>query len=179
VSLSISPSYVKGWTPADAFRELYQNWYVQTFSAGQTLMNTERMPSSKDSMRTARASYHSWKTTAIFSQLLSPATPCRPAGERENRRALGFIRYDKKTGCITIVNACMQLPIDALTMGFSTKDAHASYEHLVRRHDDGLKLAALILSLDRYTVSIAASSCNWRFDMHADTASVSCTVAPS
>jgi hypothetical protein len=54
----------------------------------------------------------------------------------------------------------MQLPIDALTMGFSAKDAHASYEHLVRRHDDGLKLAALILSLDRYTVSIAASGCN-------------------
>ncbi|CEJ62732.1 hypothetical protein PMG11_11223 [Penicillium brasilianum] len=26
VSLGISPSYVKDWVPADAFRELYQNW---------------------------------------------------------------------------------------------------------------------------------------------------------
>ena len=77
--------------------------------------------------------------------------------ERENRRALGLIRYNKKTGCITIVNACMQLPIDALTMGFSTKDARAAHEHPVGRHGDGLKLAALILSRDRYTVSIAAS----------------------
>ncbi|CEJ61880.1 hypothetical protein PMG11_10396 [Penicillium brasilianum] len=73
----------------------------------------------------------------------------------------------------------MQLPIDALTMGFSTKDAHAAHEHPIGRHGDGLKLAALILSRDRYTVSIAASGCNWRFDMHADTASISCTVAPS
>ncbi|OKP11866.1 hypothetical protein PENSUB_2597 [Penicillium subrubescens] len=28
VSLGISPSYVKDWMPADAFRELYQNWYT-------------------------------------------------------------------------------------------------------------------------------------------------------
>ncbi|KAJ5981974.1 hypothetical protein N7451_012074 [Penicillium sp. IBT 35674x] len=81
-------------------------------------------------------------------------------GERENRGALGFIRYEKSTGRITIANACMQLPIDALTMGFSTKDAHAAQDHLVGRHGEGLNLAALILSRDHYNVSIAASSCN-------------------
>ncbi|KAJ5364968.1 uncharacterized protein N7496_010681 [Penicillium cataractarum] len=64
-------------------------------------------------------------------------------------------------------------------MGFSIKDAHAAQNHLVGRHGDGLKLAALILSRDRYNVSIAGSGCNWRFDMHADTASVYCTVVPS
>jgi hypothetical protein len=64
-------------------------------------------------------------------------------------------------------------------MGFSTKDAHAFHEHLVGRHSDSLKLAALILSRDHYNVSIAASGCNWRFDKHADTALVSCMVAPS
>ncbi|KAJ5364961.1 uncharacterized protein N7496_010674 [Penicillium cataractarum] len=86
--------------------------------------------------------------------------------ERENRRALGFI---------TIANACMRLPINALGMGCLTKDAH---DHLVGRHGEGLKLAALVLSRDSYNVSITASGCNWRFDMHTD-ASVSCTVAPS
>lgn len=59
-------------------------------------------------------------------------------GERENRRALGFIQYEKKTGRITIANTCMQLPINALGMGFSTKDAH---DHLVGRHGEGLNLA--------------------------------------
>jgi hypothetical protein len=90
-------------------------------------------------------------------------------GECENRRALGFIHYErKKTGRITIANACMQPPIDALTMGFSTKDAHAAHNHLVGCRGEGLELAALILSRDRYNMSIAASGCNWRFDMHTD-----------
>jgi hypothetical protein len=64
-------------------------------------------------------------------------------------------------------------------MGFSTKDAHGAHSHLVGRHGEGLKLAALVLSRNGYNVSIAASGCNWRFDMHTDAASVSCTVAPS
>jgi hypothetical protein len=168
VSLGISPSYVKDWVPADAFRELYQNWYVPASSMGQALINTGRMPSSKNEDH-----------GGLLSILVPEPHLADQPGERENRRALGFIRYDKKTGCITIANACMQLPIDALAMGFSTKDAHAAHNYLVGRHGDGLKLAALILSRDRYTVSIAASGFNWRFDMHADTASVSCTVAPS
>ncbi|OKO89266.1 hypothetical protein PENSUB_13801 [Penicillium subrubescens] len=45
VSLGISPGYVKDWTPADAFRELYQNWYVLASSAGQTLIHAGRTPS--------------------------------------------------------------------------------------------------------------------------------------
>jgi hypothetical protein len=96
--------------------------------------------------------------------------------ERENRRALGFIQYEKKPGRITIANPCIQLPINALAMGFSTKDAH---DHLVGCHGEGLKLAALVLSRNSYLVSFAASGCNWRFDMHTDAASVSGTVAPS
>ena len=70
----------------------------------------------------------------------------------------------------------MRLPINALGMGFSTKDAH---DRLVVCHGEGLKLAALVLSRDGFQVSIAASGCNWRFDMHTDCTSISCTVAPS
>jgi hypothetical protein len=90
----------------------------------------------------------------------------RPA-ESDYRRALGFI---------PIANACMRLPINALGMGFSTKDAH---DRLVVCHGEGLKPAALVLSRDGFQVSIAASGCNWRFDMHTDCTSISCTVAPS
>lgn len=84
------------------------------------------------------------------------------AAESERRRALGFNKYEKKTGRVIIANACTQLSIDALGMGFTTKDAH---HHLVGHHGEGLKLAALILSLDGYQVSIAASGCNSRFEM--------------
>jgi hypothetical protein len=42
VSLGISPGYVKDWTLADAFRELYENWYVPASSVGQSLINAGR-----------------------------------------------------------------------------------------------------------------------------------------
>jgi hypothetical protein len=74
VSLGISPSYVKDWTPADAFRELYQNWYVLTSLAGQALIHVGRMPSSKDSTLTVRASSHFWKTMVTVSQSLFPTS---------------------------------------------------------------------------------------------------------
>ncbi|OKP14497.1 hypothetical protein PENSUB_13993, partial [Penicillium subrubescens] len=77
---------------------------------------------------------------------------------------LGISPATSKTGC------------QQMLFGNCTKiDAH---DHLVGRYGEGLKLAVLVLSLDSYNVSITASGCNWRFDMHTD-ASVSCTVAPS
>jgi hypothetical protein len=54
----------------------------------------------------------------------------------------------------------MQLPINTLAMGFSTKDVHGAHDHLVGRPGEGLKLAVLVLSRDSYNVSIAASGCN-------------------
>jgi hypothetical protein len=74
VSLGISPSYVKDWTPADAFRELYQYWYVPTSLAGQALIHVERMPSSKDSTSNVRASSRFWKTMMTISQSLFPTS---------------------------------------------------------------------------------------------------------
>jgi hypothetical protein len=41
VSLGISPSYVKDWMAADAFRELYQNWYVPVSWTGADLCRKE------------------------------------------------------------------------------------------------------------------------------------------
>jgi hypothetical protein len=60
-------------------------------------------------------------------------------------------------------------------MGFTTKEAH---DHLVGRHSEGLRRAALV-SRDGYQVSMAASGCNWRFDKHTYFTSISCTVTPS
>ncbi|KAJ5938341.1 hypothetical protein N7466_001475 [Penicillium verhagenii] len=37
VSFGISPSYVKDWDTTDAFRELYQNWYVSNYPVGNLL----------------------------------------------------------------------------------------------------------------------------------------------
>ena len=48
ISLSISPAYAKHWTAADAFRELYQNWYVLVISVGHGLNQTGKTPLWKD-----------------------------------------------------------------------------------------------------------------------------------
>jgi hypothetical protein len=45
VSLGISPSYVKDWMPADAFRELYQNWCVPTSFRWTNANQAGRTPS--------------------------------------------------------------------------------------------------------------------------------------
>lgn len=34
IPVGISPAYAKGWDTTDAFRELYQNWYVTFISIG-------------------------------------------------------------------------------------------------------------------------------------------------
>jgi hypothetical protein len=69
--------------------------------------------------------------------------------------------------------------MDALAMGLSTKEAHGAHNQRVGRRGEGLNLAALVLCQNRYQVSVAASGCNWRFDMHTDAASVSYTITPS
>jgi hypothetical protein len=64
------------------------------------------------------------------------SVPDRP-GENERSRALGFIKYEKKTGRVTMANSCTQFPIECLGMGFTTKDCH---DHLAGCHGEGLKL---------------------------------------
>jgi hypothetical protein len=44
----------------------------------------------------------------------------------------------------------MQLPINTLAIGFSTKDVYDAHDHLLGHHGEGLKLVALVLSRDFY-----------------------------
>jgi hypothetical protein len=67
-----------------------------------------------------------------------------PAASVENgqRQVLGFIKYEKKIGRVTLVNACMQLPVESLVMGLTSKDKQ---DHLAGSHGEGLKVAALVM----------------------------------
>jgi hypothetical protein len=42
VVFGISPAYVKDWDTTDAFRELYQNWYVSSRPLGALLTPSRR-----------------------------------------------------------------------------------------------------------------------------------------
>ena len=74
----------------------------------------------------------------------------------DGRRSLGFIKYDKKLNRVTLANACMQLPVEALELGFTTKTGQ---DHLAGSHGEGLKLAAVALSRDGYSLQVVASQC--------------------
>jgi hypothetical protein len=144
ISLGISPRYVSHWTTADAFQELYQNWYVSIVSSDHEAKSENR----KDAIL-ERFQVHRMAFRPYFVDI-------------EARRSLGFIKYDKKSSRVTLANACMQLPAEALELSFSTKGGQ---EQLAGSHGDGLKLAAVVLSRDGYRLQVVASRCSWCFQL--------------
>lgn len=80
--------------------------------------------------------------------------------QHERCRALGFIRYDKKTGRTILVNPCAQLKPEALDLGHSSKRGNSN---LTGCHGEGLKLAALVMSRNGYSVKIATANSHWSF----------------
>jgi hypothetical protein len=87
--------------------------------------------------------------------------------------ARGFIKYEKNTGRVTLANACAQLPIESLVMGYTTRDRD---NRLSGSHGDGLKLAALVMNRQQFQMSIAASHCNWKFGLHGPQQSLRCVI---
>ncbi|KAJ6016399.1 hypothetical protein N7540_010990 [Penicillium herquei] len=99
-----------------------------------------------------------------------------PRRDRQAERALGFIKYHKRCGRVTLTNANAQLPIEALEVGWSTKAGQTG----VSGSGEGLKLAALALSRDGLRVRIAASRGNWLFSIEGvPQPRLCCTVCPS
>lgn len=75
-------------------------------------------------------------------------------------RALGFIKYDKLTGRVTIANSCAHLKHEDLEIGHSSKRENAN---LAGCHGEGLKLAALAMLRNGYSMGIKASNTYWSF----------------
>ncbi|KAJ5742665.1 uncharacterized protein N7511_011236 [Penicillium nucicola] len=157
VTVGISPAYVNGWDTTDAFRELYQNWKDAILERFQ-LKRLDFRPFLEDKKD-------------HFSIIVPTSSD-----ENGNSRALGFIKYEKKTGQVTLTNACMQLPVESLVMGFTSKN---DLDQLAGSHGEGLKLAALVLSRKGYRVSVAASQCKWQFGLHGKYQSLRCVTTPS
>ncbi|KAJ5348624.1 uncharacterized protein N7506_001877 [Penicillium brevicompactum] len=157
IPVGISPAYVKGWDTTDAFRELYQNWKDAILERFQ-LNRLDFKPFFEDK-----------------KDHFSITVPTASNGNG-NRRALGFIKYEKRTGRVILTNSCMQLPLESLVMGFTSKDDD---EQLAGSHGEGLKLAALIMSRDGYKMSLAASHSKWSFGLHGKYQSLRCVISPS
>ena len=153
IPLGISPAYVKDWDTTNAFRELYQNWYVPNLSFGYMLIQ-RRKDAILERFQLARMdSKPFFEDKKDYFSITVPAA----SAYNGNRRALGFIKYEKKTGRVTLTNSCMQLPADTLVIGLTSKGKH---DHLAGSHGDGLKLAALVMGREGYQVRAAANNCN-------------------
>jgi hypothetical protein len=77
-------------------------------------------------------------------------------------RALGFIKYDKHSGCVTISNSCAELGLNALELGSSSKQHDSNSAGC---HGEGLKLAALVMVRSGFEVELSASRRYWRFGL--------------
>jgi hypothetical protein len=77
-------------------------------------------------------------------------------------RALGFIKYDKHSGCVTISNSCAELGLNALELGSSSKQHDSNSAGC---HGEGLKLAALVMVRSGFEVELSASRSHWRFGL--------------
>jgi hypothetical protein len=95
----------------------------------------------------------------------------------QRRRALGYIKYEKKAGRVILANPCAQLQPEALQLGYTSKQGNDS---LAGCYGEGLKLAALVMSRNGYKVKIATSNCNWRFSLQGPCGSrFCCVICPS
>lgn len=157
ISPRVSPHYVRHWTPADAFRELYQNWKDAILERFQL----------------DRLAFRPYFQDASDHYSVMVPDP----GDTDGRRSLGFIKYDKKSKWVTLANAGTQLPIEALELGYTTKSGQ---DHLAGSHGEGLRLAALALSRDGYNLQVVTSQCLWWFEMRGPQEShLCCTVTSS
>ncbi|KAJ6045616.1 uncharacterized protein N7446_012480 [Penicillium canescens] len=158
VTLTISPSYVQNWDPAAAFRELYQNWKDAILEHFE-LNRLDFQP------------YYEDKSGCVSIIVPDPKEP------HQRRRALGYIKYDKKAGRVTLANPCAQIQPESLQLGHTSKQGKTN---LAGCHGEGLKLAALVMTRNGYKVKIAASNCHWRFSLQGQSGSrFCCVICPS
>ncbi|OQD73331.1 hypothetical protein PENANT_c196G06609 [Penicillium antarcticum] len=158
VTLTISPSYVQNWDPSAAFRELYQNWKDAILEHFE-LNRLDFQP------------YYEDKSGCVSIIVPDPKEP------HQRRRALGYIKYDKKAARVTLANSCAQIQPETLQLGHTSKQGKAN---LAGCHGEGLKLAALVMTRNGYKVKIAASNCHWRFSLQGQSGSrFCCVICPS
>ncbi|KAF4768593.1 hypothetical protein HAV15_002962 [Penicillium sp. str.  len=158
VTLAISPSYVQNWDPPAAFRELYQNWKDAILEHFE-LDRLDFQP------------YYEDKGGCV--SIIVPD----PKERHQRRRALGYIKYEKKAGRVTLANSCAQIQPEALQLGHTSKQGKSN---LAGCHGEGLKLAALVMSRNGYKVKIATSNCHWRFSLQGQSGSrFCCVICPS
>jgi hypothetical protein len=89
--------------------------------------------------------------------------------------ALGFIKYEKDLGRVVMTNPCAGLEPGLLRLGQTTKQGK---DQLAGCHGEGLKLAAMVMSREKYRVGIETNNARWTFYL-GNTSRFCCIISPS
>lgn len=102
----------------------------------------------------------------VIQYLVHHPTAVEPSNSNE-RKLLGYIRFDKKEGSLELTNFDAKLTPYNLELGGTTKsDNRAANKALAGLHGEGLKVAALVLVRnDWHSFQITSTSFYWTFGL--------------
>ncbi|KAK0704306.1 hypothetical protein B0H67DRAFT_591072 [Lasiosphaeris hirsuta] len=152
-SLGLTRSYVPLWTCVDAFREFYQNW------KDAIVASFELNPRDPHSFAPRRTETSTHVQVTVHRQTPPAADP----GPSQTQELLGFIRLNKRTGCLELANFKAQLEMRNLSLGGTSKRGQGHDKKFAGVHGEGFKLAALVMRRNGHAVRISSSSYYWNF----------------
>lgn len=159
-ALGLTRTYARDWTPSDAFRELYQNWYCTL-----RLQDCNNVADPVDRKDAIIQSYNLGATD--FNPILDDdedkvliTVHRQGAADPLMEECLGYIRFKKEVGTVEFTNFGAIMSPSCLEMGYSTKTEDA---RLAGRHGEGLKIAALVMRRNGFHVRICSNRSFWNF----------------
>ena len=156
--LNLTNSYVRTWSYPEAFRESYQNWYLDNFNGLKLDLTHHRRDGI---LRSFQLPLSEFKTTYTEKKRVISITVQHPV----TSNLLGFIRFqfDKDGYCVgglKMANFKATLPYDALGTGVTSK-AHDSGQ--TGQHGEGMKLSALVFRRKNLNFRIESGGFKWNF----------------
>lgn len=176
IHLGIGKNYVPDWTPKDAFREAYQNWYgTPGFYRKFELSNTSKLHRKDGIIASFNIDPSTFKPVTQETGTAIAIKAYRNTNGNASPELVGFISYDKRNGRTQLCNFKARLEAKHLGMGESSK---RSSSNLAGTHGEGLKLAALVMRRYGVGVRIESSSFYWNFNFaRGDHATLCCNLS--
>jgi hypothetical protein len=161
-SLGLSENYVPGWDTSDAFREFYQNWFVNFFYLFRSQswigsQGADILPHRKDSMiDSSSIADGKLKITVKDTNSFYIAEARHPI----SGALLGFIRFCIARGHLELTNFKAKLSRKALDLGTSSKRRKSNQ---AGTHGEGFKIASLVMVRNGYQVRYESQDHYWNF----------------
>lgn len=173
--LGLSKSYVPSWTDEDAFRELFQNWFVHAEHQKQIHTDFTRKDAIIGSDNLDPSTFFTVKNDTDNEIEIKARSRRETASRSWSHELLGYIRYNKKKQVLEITSFKAALGMKHLSLGVSEK---RNEEKFAGTHGEGFKLAALVFCRTGRGMRITSSSFYWNFGFRGRSrATLSCRLS--